>query len=544
MLASDDTELLREYALRNSETAFATLVSRHLDMVYATALRQVGNHHQAQEIAQAVFIILARKGRSLGPKTVLAGWLFQTARLTAKNHLRAEIRRARREQEAHIQSHQSEDHREDSSEAWNQIIPLLNELVGSLREKERNAIVLRFLQGKEYKEVAAAMGGSEAAAQMRVTRALEKLRGMFAKRGVSVTAVALGGMISACGTQAAPLGMAAKVAATAVQGASLTASTLSLVKGTMNVMAWTKARLAVGAGVVALLAVQYHGNSVQARNVAGARESLSAGKSEFAEQEARIAELGQDTASIRGTRISQQEELQRLRASRMAERSSPSTSAAATLLSAELQDPDAREILRKGLTDAARFRLAPLLEALKLESSESDKLLQLDADWGLRNLEIVAAVAEGKMTADAAAQSEAEAGRDGTNQIQLLLGETGLAKFAECQQTFPARALVEQFDKQLGVFPLNAMQRSALYQLILAEPLDVTSGLAGDLTVRSLVFPEELSRQFNQEAGVNAKLLQEAGAFLAPDQVESLKLMQTSNLGTQKRNALRMLRKL
>ncbi len=540
MLASDDTELLREYALRNSETAFATLVSRHLDMVYATALRHVGNHHQAQEIAQAVFIVLARKARSLGPKTVLAGWLFQTARLTAANHMRAEIRRARREQEAYIQSHPSE----DSSEAWHQIIPLLNELVGSLRDKERDAIVLRFLQGKEFKDVAAAMGGSEAAAQMRVSRALEKLRGMFAKRGVTVTAMALGGMISACGTQAAPLGLATKVAATAVQGVSLTASTLSLVKGTMNFMAWTKARLAIGAGVVALLAVQYHENSVQARNLTSAQETLSAGQSEFATQEAKITELDQDTASILKTRISQQEELKRLQSRRMAERSTLTSSSAVTLLSAKLQDPDAREILRKGLVDAARFRLAPLLESLKLEAADSDKLIQLDADWGLKNLETVAAAAEGRMTADAAAQAEAATERDSTNQIHLLLGEAGFAKFEECQQTFPARALVQQFDKQLGAFPLNAMQRSALSQLILAEPLDVTSGLTGDLTVRSLVFPEELSQQFNQEADVNAKLLQEAGAFLTPDQVESLKLMQTVNLSAQKRNVLQMLRKL
>jgi hypothetical protein len=171
-------------------------------------------------------------------------------------------------------------------------------------------------------------------------------------------------------------------------------------------------------------------------------------------------------------------------------------------------------------------------------------LLQLSADWGLRNLEAVAAVAEGKMAAEAAAQSEVDAGRDSTNQVQLLLGERGLAKFEECQQTFPARALVQQFDKQLGAFPLNAIQRSALSQVILAEPLEVTSGLAGDLTVRSLVFPEELSQRFDQEADVNARILQEAGAFLTPEQVESLKLMQVSNLSAQKRNALRMLHKL
>jgi RNA polymerase sigma factor (sigma-70 family) len=542
MLAADDTELLREYALRHSETAFATLVSRHLDMVYATALRHVGNHHQAQEVSQAVFVILARKARSLGPKTVLAGWLFQTARLTAKNHLRAELRRARREQEAFIQSQSNPS--EDSSEAWRQIIPLLNELVGKLREKDRDAIVLRFLEGKEFKEVAVVMGGSEAAAQMRVSRALERLRGMFAKRGVAVSAVALGGLISACGSQAAPLGLAATVTATAVHGASLTASTLSLVKGTMNVMAWTKARLAVGAGVVTLLAVQYQQSSVQARNLAAARESLSAGKSEFAAQEARIKELEQDTAAIRETRISQEEELKKLQARRTAERSTPTASPAVTLLFAKLQDPANREALQQGLTNAARFRLAPLIESLQLEPAERDKLIQIDADWGMKNLETVAAVAEGKITADAAAQGEAEAGRDGTNQFQLLLGEAGFAKYVECEQTYPARALVQQFNKQLGAFPLDAMQRSALYQLILAQPLDVTSGLAGDLTVRALVFPEELSQQFSQEADANAKLLQEAGAFLTPEQVESLKLMQTANLSAQKRNALRMLRKL
>ena len=81
MLAMDDMALLREYALRNSEEAFATLVSRHIDLVYSAALRHVGNHHQAQEITQGVFVILARKTRSLSPKTVLPGWLFQTARL-------------------------------------------------------------------------------------------------------------------------------------------------------------------------------------------------------------------------------------------------------------------------------------------------------------------------------------------------------------------------------------------------------------------------------------------------------------------------------
>src|SRR6266481_6271590 len=183
----DDMELLREYALRNSEEAFATLVSRHIDLVYSAALRQVGNHHQAEEITQAVFVILARKARSISPGTILPGWLFRTARLSAANHLRAEIRRTRREQEAYMQSNPSD----NSDELWQQMAPALNDVIDSLREKDRNAIVLRFLKGKDYKEVAAALGGTEEAAQMRVSRTLEKLRKLFAKRGVVLSAVML-----------------------------------------------------------------------------------------------------------------------------------------------------------------------------------------------------------------------------------------------------------------------------------------------------------------------------------------------------------------
>src|SRR4051812_24524567 len=118
----DDIQLLREYTLHNSEQAFATLVSRHIDLVYSAAWRHTGNHHQAEEVTQAVFIILARKARSLSPGTVLPGWLFQTMRLTVANHLRTEARRVRREQEAYMQSNQDENTRD----AWQQVAPLLN----------------------------------------------------------------------------------------------------------------------------------------------------------------------------------------------------------------------------------------------------------------------------------------------------------------------------------------------------------------------------------------------------------------------------------
>ena len=101
---NDDLALLREYARRNSEEAFAALVSRHVNLVYSVALRQVRDPHLAEEITQAVFIILARKADSLGDKTILPGWLCRTARYASANALTIQRRRQHREQEAHMQS--------------------------------------------------------------------------------------------------------------------------------------------------------------------------------------------------------------------------------------------------------------------------------------------------------------------------------------------------------------------------------------------------------------------------------------------------------
>src|ERR1039457_5261185 len=151
MPESDDIVLLKEYAESGSETAFTALVERHVNLVYSAALRSVGNAHAAQEIAQAVFIILALKAKSLDDRTILSGWLYQTARLTAANYLRGEIRRQHCEQEAYMQSILNE----PEPEAWRQIAPLLDDAMGRLGEKDRNAILLRVFENKKLREVGA-----------------------------------------------------------------------------------------------------------------------------------------------------------------------------------------------------------------------------------------------------------------------------------------------------------------------------------------------------------------------------------------------------
>lgn len=247
MQDTNDIALLREFAETQSDAAFESLVNRYVNLVYSAALRTVGDAHQAEEITQAVFIILARKAGNLRQGTILSGWLYQTARLTAANFQRADMRRARREQEAHMQSLLNE----TDPDPWPQIAPLLDHALDGLNEKDRNALVLRFFENKSLGEIGRAFGTSEDAAKMRVSRALEKLRKFFTRRDITLSATALAGTVSAHSVQAAPAGLAATVAA--AKGSAAAAPILALAKGTLKFMAWTKVKIVIGATASALL---------------------------------------------------------------------------------------------------------------------------------------------------------------------------------------------------------------------------------------------------------------------------------------------------
>jgi RNA polymerase sigma factor (sigma-70 family) len=248
MQTRDDHELLGEYVRRGSEEAFAALVGRHINKVYSVALRHARDPHGAEEITQAVFVVLARKAPSLLKHTSLAGWLFETARLASITFVRGEIRRARRHEEAFMQSTLSQT---ESDEAWRQMAPLLDSAIANLGAKDREAIVLRFFDGQSLRTVGTTMGASEDAAKKRVERALEKLRVFFAKRGIASTTAVIAGVVAAHSVQAAPAGLAGTVCATVANG-SLEGSTLALAKGLLKLLTWTKAKVAgvIGAALV------------------------------------------------------------------------------------------------------------------------------------------------------------------------------------------------------------------------------------------------------------------------------------------------------
>lgn len=242
----EDIELLRDYVANESEPAFRTLVERHVDMVYATALRQVQDAHLAQEVTQAVFIALAKKARSLPPKTILAGWLFRAAQFASAKAKRTEARRKHWEHQAA----QMEPTASDGESAWDQITPHLNDALNQLREPDRAAIILRFFESKSIAQIGSALGTNESATKMRIARALEQLRDIFHARGIALPGALLLAALSTQTAPAAPIGLAASIATSALL--KQTAIPI-LTKGTLLLMTWNTQKTAIAALIVLLL---------------------------------------------------------------------------------------------------------------------------------------------------------------------------------------------------------------------------------------------------------------------------------------------------
>ncbi len=262
---TDDSTLLRRYAEDGSESDFAELVRRHLNLVYSAALRQVnGDTHLAQDVTQLVFTDLARKAAKLAGQRVLAGWLFTSTRFAAANLVRSTRRRQAREQEALLMQEMS---LSDSAAPfdWERIRPVLDEALAELDERDREAILLRYLGGCGFAEVGARLELSENAARMRVDRAVDKLRGLLARRGATSTAAALSLALASQATVAAPVGLAATVTGAALTGTGAAAAVTYMTLTKLQ-LAFAGAVLAAGAGIYG---VQEHTNAALRAELSG-----------------------------------------------------------------------------------------------------------------------------------------------------------------------------------------------------------------------------------------------------------------------------------
>jgi RNA polymerase sigma factor (sigma-70 family) len=280
-----DGELLRRYAAARSEEAFAELVRRHLDLVHSAALRQVnGDLHLAQDVAQIVFTDLARKAGSLSGRAALTGWLYTSTRFAAIKAARTEGRRRAREHQAQTMRELLHDPGTDPD--WETLRLTLDEAMHELREGDREVILLRYFEDRQLAKIGERLGVSENAARMRVERAIEKLHGVLARRGLTTTA-ALSAVLCANAVQSAPAGLAATLTSASLAGAVAGGATLS----TLRFMATTKLKLGIAAlviaGTVTTLVIQHRAEAqLRAENAALRREmaQLKSDNDEMARQ--------------------------------------------------------------------------------------------------------------------------------------------------------------------------------------------------------------------------------------------------------------------
>jgi RNA polymerase sigma factor (sigma-70 family) len=242
-----DQVLICGYVRGRSEQAFSKLVHRYVDLVHSTALRIVRDAGLAEDVTQRVFVALAQHATKLQGRSSLTGWLHETARNLAINTVRSEERRRQREQEAAAMKHPDAN---DPQAQWQQIAPFLDDALAQLSAAERELILWRYFERRTAEQIAGRLGLTAEAAQKRVSRALDRLRGIFAERGLSASVSGIAAVLSVQAVQSAPAGLAASVlAAASATNAALPATSILHI-----LMASTKAKMALAAVMAASLA--------------------------------------------------------------------------------------------------------------------------------------------------------------------------------------------------------------------------------------------------------------------------------------------------
>jgi RNA polymerase sigma factor (sigma-70 family) len=305
----ENRELLAQYVENGSEDAFRELVARYINLVYSTAIRLVaGDRHLAEDLTQTVFVHLCHNAHKLPREVMLGGWLHRDTCHVAGNILRGERRRRTREQEVALME-SLPDHTAANLEA---VAPILDEAINLLEEEDRTAILLRFFEQLDFRSVGSALGSSEDAARMRVSRALDKLQVLLRKRGVAFSTAALATALGGEAVTGAPIGLAASVAATALAGSAAAgggATTVIKIVTMTKIKAAIVGAILVGGGAIPLW--------VQHQRQLGAREEIGALHQQIEQLETdnqRLSnQVAQASAAAPASASEQERELLRLR---------------------------------------------------------------------------------------------------------------------------------------------------------------------------------------------------------------------------------------
>jgi RNA polymerase sigma factor (sigma-70 family) len=537
---TDDGQLLQQYTRDRSESAFGELVARHIDLVYSVALRVAGgDSHLAQDVTQTVFLDLARKAPGLPRDAILAGWLYRHAWFTAAKTVRTERRRQVREQTA-MEMRALDD---NTGSPWELIAPHLDEGLNQLSASDRDAIVLRFFKQQDFRVIGAALGVSEDAAQKRVSRALERLRGVLSKRGATLTATALASALTAEAVVAAPAGLAISVTSTALAGAASIGTGLSLT--TIKTLAMTKLQIStVGVILIACLAAplllqhqslsRMREENNRLREATVSLQQQTSQMDQMAAENQRLSNLLAHAGSAPPPKPEQLGELLRLRGEATRLRANAQADAkSANPMVEMLKSPAGKEMMRasmraEGLAVARSY--AKLFADLHLTPEQTASMKDLLINQTMASADMITAAMSGQadpaqLQAQAVQAKAEKAAID--DQIKQLLGDDNYAQYHAYGKTLSERMVVTQVADQLADSPtaVGADQEQQLFDAMVEERQNFKfttdfsdpSKLTGN--VASYYTEDNKQRYLKELDQLSQRYLARAQSILSPDQL-------------------------
>ncbi len=391
---STDADLLGRFVEGRDEQAFRMLVQRHVPLVYRAALRQLqGDAHRAEEATQQVFTLLAQKAKSLAGHPSVTGWLYTTTHYTVRSVQRTERRRRLREQEIQAMSDPSPA-AEIPAADWGRLMPIVDEALRELGGNDRDVILARFFDQCGYAQIGGRFAITEDAARMRVERALQKLRAVLARRGVTSTTSALALAFASEGAMAVPAGLASTIASAALAGAAVSSGV-----GTWGmVAAFMTANKVVVALVVALaiaITAGFYSSERESRALAshatmgsqdGAAQARLAdllSRAETAEQRHQElkAELRESQAAVAAAVVAARSAADKAAAQAAAARLADTTTFGHTALPLLRNDPILKDLRVRRHRWNVTEDYGPIFREFGFSRAQSEKFIGLFVDW-------------------------------------------------------------------------------------------------------------------------------------------------------------------
>lgn len=511
---SDDAQLLRQFVGERSEAAFQELVQRHLGLVYHAATRQLGaDQHLAEDVAQAVFVLLAEKSPELLQHPSLAGWLHTATRFKVARAVRGERRRQVREQAALAMSEIEREHEAgETTVDGERLRPILDEVLQELGERDREAVLLRFFEQRGFDEIAARLRVTDAAARKVVERALEKLRARLARRGLASSSAALAVALGTQGALAAPAGLATAIAGTVL------ASGLPVATATVGSIVFMSTKTLAGiAAVVAILGgvatwewqvkrdAADRLESVE-REIAGSQRQLQADR-----QRARASATAKKTEAPRPAPAARPASATPAATGRtMKERMAAGTA----FLKAH---PEMRAALAAYYRKTLRYQYADLIASLGLSEAQADRFLDVIANGSFHMMGDLL-LGLGEEMADP---------KEYTRQLKEALGDAGYAQYRDVQHTATARSLTSDLVRSLYFTPTPLLPAQiAQFRSVIQQALDDRSlGPRYDSVWEHMPMP------------VFDRILANANGVLTPAQLEALTSLEQQAIFHQAQSA-------